>query len=110
MRVILDCDPGNGFPGADIDDGLALGLILASPELQLEAVTVVGGNTAVGMGIRSALRMLELAGVDVPVFAGSSGSSKMASARLVSGPTAMIVMSPACASTRRTSALAALSD
>ena len=72
MRVILDCDPGNGFPGADIDDGLALGLILASPELQLEAVTVVGGNTAVGMGIRSALRMLELAGVDVPVFAGSA--------------------------------------
>lgn len=71
MRVILDTDPGNGFPGADIDDGLALGLILASPEFSLEAVTIVGGNTAVERGVASARHMLALAGSKVPVFAGS---------------------------------------
>ena len=71
MRVIFDTDPGNGFPATDIDDGLALGLILNSPELTLEAVTIVGGNTPVELGQRSALRMLELAGSNVPVFGGS---------------------------------------
>ena len=71
MRVIFDTDPGNGFPATDIDDGLALGLILNSPELTLEAVTIVGGNTPVELGQRSALRMLELAQSDVPVFCGS---------------------------------------
>ena len=71
MRVIFDTDPGNGFPATDIDDGLALALILSSPELTLEAVTIVGGNTPVELGQRSALRMLELAQSDVPVFGGS---------------------------------------
>ena len=61
MKVILDCDPGNGYPGADIDDGLALGLILRSPEFQLQAVTVVGGNTPVDAGVLSGLAMLEAA-------------------------------------------------
>ena len=71
MRVIFDTDPGNGFPATDIDDGLALALILNSPELTLEAVTIVGGNTPVELGQRSALRMLELAQSNVPVFGGS---------------------------------------
>ena len=37
FRIILDTDPG-------IDDALALFLALASPEVQLEAITTVGGN------------------------------------------------------------------
>jgi inosine-uridine nucleoside N-ribohydrolase len=71
MRIILDCDPGNGVPGSDIDDGLALGLILKSPEFQLEAVTVVGGNTALDVGVPSGLAVLEAAGADVPLYRGS---------------------------------------
>ncbi|MDE2007004.1 MAG: nucleoside hydrolase, partial [Rhodospirillales bacterium] len=35
--TIIDCDPGT-------DDALALLLALASPELAIRAVTVVGGN------------------------------------------------------------------
>ncbi len=72
MRVIFDTDPGNGYPATDIDDGLALGLILNSPELTLEAVTIVGGNTPVELGQACALTMLELAGSSVPVFRGST--------------------------------------
>lgn len=72
MRVIFDTDPGNGFPGSDIDDGLALGLLLKSREFQLEAVTIVGGNTPVAWGERSGLHILELAGSTAPVYLGST--------------------------------------
>jgi inosine-uridine nucleoside N-ribohydrolase len=72
MRVILDCDPGNGIPGADIDDGLALGLALRSQEIELEAVTVVAGNVAVDRGVQCALEILETAGaLEVPVHRGA---------------------------------------
>ena len=60
-RVILDTDPG-------IDDSLAMLLALASPELQLEAVTVTGGNCTAAQGVINALSVLELAGAgQVPV-------------------------------------------
>ena len=72
MRIVLDCDPGNGIPGSDIDDGLALGLILSCPEFQLEAVTIVGGNTPVELGVPSGLAVLEAAGSDVPLYRGAS--------------------------------------
>ena len=36
-RIILDTDPG-------IDDALAILLAIASPEIDLAAVTVTGGN------------------------------------------------------------------
>jgi inosine-uridine nucleoside N-ribohydrolase len=73
MRVIIDADPGNGVPGADIDDGLAIGLALRSPEIDLEAVTVVAGNVPVDQGVESALEVLEAAGApEVPVHRGAS--------------------------------------
>jgi len=73
MRVLLDCDPGNGIPGADIDDGLALGLALRSPEIELEAVTVVAGNVPVDRGVQCALEILDAAGAShVPVHRGAA--------------------------------------
>jgi inosine-uridine nucleoside N-ribohydrolase len=72
VRVVLDCDPGNGVPGADIDDGLALGLALRSPEIDLVAVTVVAGNVTVDRGVRSALEILDAAGAtSLPVHRGA---------------------------------------
>jgi inosine-uridine nucleoside N-ribohydrolase len=72
MRIILDTDPGNGIPGADIDDGLAIALALNSPEVQLDAITVVAGNVPVDRGVACALEILEAAGVDdVPVHRGA---------------------------------------
>ncbi|HXR66923.1 MAG TPA: nucleoside hydrolase [Ktedonobacteraceae bacterium] len=63
-KIILDTDPG-------IDDALALFLALASPEVQLEAVTTVSGNVSVEHTTRNALALLELAGrTDVPVARG----------------------------------------
>jgi inosine-uridine nucleoside N-ribohydrolase len=72
MRVIIDTDPGNGVAGADIDDSLAIALALRSPEIQLEAITVVGGNVPVEIGADAAFEVLDAAGVDVPVHRGAS--------------------------------------
>jgi inosine-uridine nucleoside N-ribohydrolase len=64
--IILDCDPGN-------DDAIAILLALASPEVELVAVTTVSGNQTLDKTTNNALRVLELAGRgDVPVYAGAA--------------------------------------
>jgi purine nucleosidase len=63
-RVVLDTDIGT-----DVDDALALALILGSPELRLEAVTCVYGDVA--LRARMVLELLRLRGSDdVPVYLG----------------------------------------
>ena len=63
--IILDCDPGH-------DDAIAILLALASPELELRAVTTVSGNQTLDKTTNNALRVLELAGrTDIPVYAGA---------------------------------------
>ena len=54
-RIILDVDPG-------IDDAMAVLLATQSPELQIEAITVVSGNVIVDQGAENALKLVELAG------------------------------------------------
>jgi inosine-uridine nucleoside N-ribohydrolase len=72
VRVIIDADPGNGVAGADIDDSLAIGLALRSPEIQLEAITVVGGNVPVDLAVDCAYALLDAAGAThVPVHRGA---------------------------------------
>jgi purine nucleosidase len=63
-RVIIDTDPGQ-------DDALALLLALASPELEIAAVTTVAGNVPQPLVTDNALAMIELAGAaNVPVYKG----------------------------------------
>ncbi len=65
-RIIIDTDPG-------IDDALALLLALASPEIQLEALTTTQGNVTVDKATRNALAVLELAHAShIPVAKGSA--------------------------------------
>ena len=65
-RIIIDTDPG-------IDDALAFLLALASPEIQLEALTTTQGNVTLENATRNALSVLELAQVadHIPVASGS---------------------------------------
>src|SRR5512134_2684356 len=64
LRIVLDVDPG-------IDDSLAILLALASPEVDLAAVGVTGGNCSLEDGVRNALSVLALAGrADLPVCPG----------------------------------------
>jgi inosine-uridine nucleoside N-ribohydrolase len=65
LPIVLDCDPGH-------DDAIAILLALASPELELVAVTTVCGNQTLDKTTANAIRVLEFAGRgDVPVYAGA---------------------------------------
>ena len=63
-KIIIDCDPGQ-------DDAVALFLAMASPDdLDLLGITTVGGNVPLELTHRNARLMCDIAGSDVPVFAG----------------------------------------
>ncbi|MGH6720068.1 MAG: nucleoside hydrolase, partial [Alphaproteobacteria bacterium] len=62
--ILIDCDPGK-------DDAVAIWFAAASDELDVRAVTTVGGNVGLDNTTRNALAILDLANrPDVPVHAG----------------------------------------
>lgn len=64
-RIIIDTDPG-------VDDAFAFLLAIASPEIQLEALTTTQGNVTLEKATRNALSVLELCNAgQIPVAAGS---------------------------------------
>jgi purine nucleosidase len=64
-KVVIDTDPGT-------DDAMAILLALNSPELQVEAFTVVPGNVVAKQGLENALKLVSVAGrCDVPVAGGA---------------------------------------
>lgn len=67
-KIIIDTDPGQ-------DDAIAILTALGSPdELEVLAITTVGGNVPLELTTKNALIMVELAGrTDVPVIAGHRG-------------------------------------
>lgn len=72
-KIILDTDLAMGAPGSDIDDGFALALAHADPDLHLELVTTVNGNTDVESATALSLELLRRLGVgDVPVVKGAA--------------------------------------
>ncbi|HGN1706415.1 TPA: nucleoside hydrolase [Providencia rettgeri] len=80
MRLIIDCDPGNGVVGANIDDGLALALAIAAPEIQLDMITTVSGNTPSEIGFNVASHLVNSLGENIPVYRGASSALVEASA------------------------------
>jgi inosine-uridine nucleoside N-ribohydrolase len=62
--TIIDCDPGT-------DDAIALWLALASPELDLRLVSVVGGNVGLAATLANARAVVGMSGRAVPVVAGA---------------------------------------
>lgn len=64
-KILFDTDIGS-----DIDDALALLLLLHLPDIELVGVTTVYGN--VDIRAKVAKKLLDAAGVSVPVFTGES--------------------------------------
>lgn len=65
LPIILDCDPGH-------DDAIAIVLGLASPELDVKAITSSAGNQTPEKTLRNVLRMLTLLQrQDIPVAGGA---------------------------------------
>jgi inosine-uridine nucleoside N-ribohydrolase len=82
QRVIIDTDPG-------VDDAFAILLALNSPELKVEALTVVPGNVDGRQGLENALKILSLAGrCDVMVAGGAQHplNQKLITAQYWHGP------------------------
>ena len=82
QSVIIDTDPGT-------DDALAILLALNSPEIRVEALTIVAGNQTAPKGLENALKVLSLAGrCDLPVAKGAERPlvSKLVVDRFWNGP------------------------
>jgi purine nucleosidase len=63
-KIIIDTDPGQ-------DDAVAILLALASPELEVLALTAVAGNVPLPLTQRNARQIVELARPqNTPVYAG----------------------------------------
>jgi purine nucleosidase len=81
--IIIDTDPGQ-------DDAVAILMALASPELEVVAITTVAGNVPQPLVTNNALAMCELAGrTDVPVYRGANAPLErdLYTAEYVHGPT-----------------------
>ncbi len=81
--IIIDTDPGQ-------DDAVALLTAMASPELDVRAITTVAGNIPLALTSRNARMMVELAGrADIPVYEGSPRPlvRTLVTAEYVHGPT-----------------------
>ncbi len=60
MRVLIDTDPGLGIKFRDVDDGLALFLMLNNEQFEIEGITTVFGNTPVDIGYLLLRKYLKL--------------------------------------------------
>src|ERR1700747_625499 len=81
-RVIIDTDPG-------VDDAMAILLALNSPELQVDALTVVAGNVEQPQGLENALKIVSLAGRCDFIIAGGAKhplNQKLITAQYWHGP------------------------
>lgn len=63
IPLLIDTDPG-------VDDALALLMAFADPRHQLLGLTVTAGNVGLAHTVANALKLCEVAGVDVPVHPG----------------------------------------
>ncbi|RJP31652.1 MAG: nucleoside hydrolase [Actinobacteria bacterium] len=76
-RLIIDTDPNIHVRGRDIDDALAILFCIASPEVEVEGITVNFGNVKAPVGYGAARDILRAAGADVPVMQGAASSADL---------------------------------
>jgi purine nucleosidase len=63
IPLLIDTDPG-------VDDALALLMAFDDPRHRVVALTIAAGNVGLAHTVRNALKLCEVAGVEVPVYAG----------------------------------------
>ncbi|MBA4324785.1 MAG: nucleoside hydrolase, partial [Rhodobacter sp.] len=83
-KIIIDTDPGQ-------DDAVAILLALASPELDVLALTAVAGNVPLPLTQRNARQIVDLSGHQTPVYAGCDKplKRKLVTAEYVHGKTGL---------------------
>lgn len=63
LPLLIDTDPG-------VDDALALLMAFDAPHHEVVALTIAAGNVGLAHTVANALKLCEVAGVDIPVHAG----------------------------------------
>ena len=63
IPLLIDTDPG-------VDDALAILMAFDDPRHDVVALTIAAGNVGLKHTVANALKLCEIAGVDVPVHAG----------------------------------------
>jgi purine nucleosidase len=63
LPLLIDTDPG-------VDDALALLMAFDAPHHDVVALTIAAGNVGLTHTVANALKLCEIAGVEVPVYAG----------------------------------------
>lgn len=76
-RVIIDSDPATGVRFRDVDDGLAILFLMASPEVTLEGITINFGNVAAEKGTRVASELLQISGKHIPLYTGAASKDEL---------------------------------
>ena len=76
-RVLIDADPATGIKFRDVDDGLAFLLLMASPQIHVEGITINFGNVKAPVGFAVAKKVLDVAGMDVPVYMGAESKNDL---------------------------------
>ena len=66
-KIIIDTDPG-------IDDAMAILFAAKHPQIELLGLTTIFGNCATGLATENALRVVEVAGLDIPVCHGEEAA------------------------------------
>ncbi|ALN56282.1 inosine-uridine preferring nucleoside hydrolase [Lysobacter enzymogenes] len=64
IPLLIDTDPG-------VDDALALLMAFNDPRHQIVGLTIAAGNVGLKHTVANALKLCEVAGQDIPVFAGA---------------------------------------
>ena len=74
LLIYIDTDLSLGTPGAEIDDGAALLMLLRNPAVEIAGIGSVFGNVAVGNATRNLVRFLGMTGrTDIPLAQGAAG-------------------------------------
>lgn len=76
-RVIVDTDPAIGLPLKDVDDGLAIFLLIASAEVSIRGLTINFGNTTQKRAFKVAKEVLEVAKRNIPVIRGAESRKEL---------------------------------
>jgi pyrimidine-specific ribonucleoside hydrolase len=103
INVWIDTDPAAGIKNRDVDDGLALLQAFYSPEIKIEGISVVFGNTPLKQAFPIAKEMVSFASYPIPVYAGAStqqdlgkptSASKALAKKLAAGPITILAFGP----------------
>ena len=74
LFIYIDTDLSLGTPGAEIDDGAALLMLLHNPAVEIAGIGSVFGNVPVEDATRNLARLLEMSGrTDIPLAQGAAG-------------------------------------